>query len=693
MSISRFAIAIGILLTSLCVTPAIDGAEKNADQFHLIVDAAHTWLPPFGLDRVGRPLTVEVESSAKIRPSVELFLAAYQDGKTVARQKVDLSKAAPFIGRVVFQNWPEEIALLRRATGGDVEIARHKIDVPLLEADAAAEPDAPVNPVDLGAIFVPADYLLLEAGQGGRVDVAAISRNRDLPNLTLDVWFQSEPEKKASATLSLDKGLRKQIDLPFPKCPISPTRDTLCLSISQGTKQLWQKAIPTMIVQARPAWPRFGASRTKLRYDPPILIRREDGSFDSLPYEDGWDRELDDVVVSLPGGTRFVFWRGSSYVPFWAGTHNTAFTYEWAETRPPADGFVDSVEPLMDKELRYGRVEIVESTEARVHVRWRYQSCDFTYKVWGDWAVEDFYFYPDGFGTRVVTLTSTPGREYELLEFIVLTSRSTYPFSVLPANLVDVLFLDGPKRSLQFPFLEPADSENLKPRDVPALWRIRLHKDEQKAAISFSPRETHQPHGVYRAFSDRHQLVTPVYWGSHWPLARGKTTGRGIDDGIHKTPAHNSIMTWAYDRRPRPLESRTEDMVDTLGKKRSMHVGRYAWLIGMTDDSDERLLKRALSYARPAAISVTGGEYQGWKADRRAHRIRVTDSTVTIQITPQTACINPVFELAGANRKLGQVVSNGRILTAEEYAWDGQTLWLAGDIVGATTLRVTWKGR
>ena len=56
----------------------------------------------------------------------------------------------------------------------------------------------------------------------------------------------------------------------------------------------------------------------------------------------------------------------------------------------------------MDKELRYGRVEIVESTSARVHVRWSYQSTDFNYKVWGDEAVEDYYFYPDGFGTRVV---------------------------------------------------------------------------------------------------------------------------------------------------------------------------------------------------------------------------------------------------------------------------------------------------
>jgi len=73
------------------------------------------------------------------------------------------------------------------------------------------------------------------------------------------------------------------------------------------------------------------------------------------------------------------------------------------------------------------------------HVRWSYQSCDFRYKVWGDSAVEDFYFYPDGFGTRVLSLQSAPEGDYELSEFIVLTPPFSYPFDVLPPNMVDIL--------------------------------------------------------------------------------------------------------------------------------------------------------------------------------------------------------------------------------------------------------------
>ncbi len=40
-------------------------------------------------------------------------------------------------------------------------------------------------------------------------------------------------------------------------------------------------------------------------------------------------------------------------------------------------------------------MEILESTRARVRVRWSYQSTDLNYKVWGDQAVEEYTVYPD----------------------------------------------------------------------------------------------------------------------------------------------------------------------------------------------------------------------------------------------------------------------------------------------------------
>ena len=106
----------------------------------------------------------------------------------------------------------------------------------------------------------------------------------------------------------------------------------------------------------------------------------------------------------------------------------------------------------MDKEIRYGEVEIVKSTAARVHVRWTYQSTDFQYKVWGDQAFEDFYFYPDGFGTRTLRLKKRPGAPYELTEFIVLSAPGMYPLSFLPEQTAEMIYLDdGTRHEFYFP--------------------------------------------------------------------------------------------------------------------------------------------------------------------------------------------------------------------------------------------------
>jgi hypothetical protein len=448
-----------------------------------------------------------------------------------------------------------------------------------------------------------------------------------------------------------------------------------------------------MVVHQPPALPKFGAVVTKLRYDAPISVRNADGTFSSLNYADAWDPKLQDVVVVLPNGSRFVFWRGSSYIPFWAGQYNTGFCYEWAECEPPADG-CDAVEPLMDKELRYGRVQVIESTPARVHVRWNYQSCDFNYKVWGDSVVEDFYFYPDGFGTRVLTLQCDPKANYELNELILLTSQSTYPLSVLPPNLMDILFVDGETRELTFPFHASDQAAKMTSRDMPAVYRVRLHRDEPMSAIYFNPLEKNLPPHVYGHFVDQGQVVTPVYWGSHWPLARGNTTGGAINDRVRFTPAHNSIMTWGYFSRPTPLHSATVETADSLGQFKSMLVQTWAWLIAMSSDDNATLLQWAASYSNPPSIEAQGARLDAdpYTPERRAIRLTVEQRNVAIAIKPSTPCVNPVFELSEAPKTLAGVRLGDRLLDADDYAWDGKTLWLHATATDPVSLRLEFAG-
>jgi hypothetical protein len=373
-------------------------------------------------------------------------------------------------------------------------------------------------------------------------------------------------------------------------------------------------------------------------------------------------------------------------------------SYEWAETLPPPDGFVDCVEPLMDKELRYSRVEIVESTAARVHVRWRYQSTDFLYKVWGDMPVEDYYFYPDGFGTRVLNLKSAPGAVYEVQEFIILTPQSAFPFKVLHPRIADILFLDGQKREILFPSKgEKSTAGSLarpgigEPRDVPAVYRVRLHKDETASAISFTPINTLLPK-LFGPFTDREEMVTPFYWGSHWPLARGNMTGLAIDDRIYLSPSHNSIMTWGMNNHT-PAFTATLQTHDTLGNAKTMSHQRWYWLIGLTDASDQRLLEWAQSFRNPPSLKLEGArlDLDSYLPERRAMRLIVEKPALSITLKPSGRNVNPVFELIGAPKQLATVILGNRTLKPADYAWDGLTLWINADIDAPASLRLEFK--
>ena len=662
----------------------------------------HPWVPPFGLDRPGHGFTAVAEVNAEARPLREYWLASQANGKEVERKIVALAgifSKPPFTGKVTFTQPFEELVLFAkcRFEGAPVEVTRQKVTLPDLEAEAVARPDKLINPVNLGAILVPHDWLLLAAGQKGTVDVAAISYRRDPRTIKIAAWFESAAQTKSSKSVEFAAGKKTQIALPLPAATTTAEKDVLHVTIiSEDGKELWHKKIQIMRVNQPPRLPEFGATSLKLRYDAPISVRNpETGSFSSMDYNSAWDSSLNDVVVSLPTGSRYVFWRGSSYIPFWASQHNIGMSYEWAETLPPPDGFVDCVEPLMDKELRYSRVEIVESTPARVHVRWRYQSTDFMYKVWGDMPVEDYIFYPDGFGTRTLTLKSAIPSTYEVQEFIIIAPQSAFPFQVLDPKTVDILFIDGQKREIQFPARgEKSTPGGIKrpgvgdPRDVPAIYRVRLHKDDAAAAISFSPYNTLLP-SIFGPFYDRDQMVTPFYWGSHWPLARGNMTGMAIDDRINISPSHNSIMTWGMNNHT-PASSATLQTHDTLGRLKTMEYRRWHWLIGLTDAPDQRLLEWAQSFRTPPSLELQGArlDLDSYVAERRAMRLIVESSTPVITLKPAVRFINPVFELIGAPKTLASVALGSRSLKPTEYAWDGKILWVNADVDTTTVLKL-----
>lgn len=115
-----------------------------------------------------------------------------------------------------------------------------------------------------------------------------------------------------------------------------------------------------------------------------------------LSYYKGWDDlwrvgDYPDVVVRFDqAGYRFVLWRGTSYIPHWVTENGIWYDNEFTESFQP--GLRGSAEPMSDKTCRYSNVRIIESSDARVVIHWRYAPVDVGYKFaftdpasgWGD---------------------------------------------------------------------------------------------------------------------------------------------------------------------------------------------------------------------------------------------------------------------------------------------------------------------
>ena len=153
----------------------------------------------------------------------------------------------------------------------------------------------------------------------------------------------------------------------------------------------------------------------------PGLAERFGAFYTNLKYHDLWDNmwrepEHPDIVVKfdeLP--TSVIFWRGNRNPGWvtdtnkWVCDQSTELTdWHWDDR---GHGCQSCCEHMSDYQARHSHVRLIENTDARVLVHWRYASVDVLYKHpnscknkdnWGVWTDEYIYIYPDGVGVRKV---------------------------------------------------------------------------------------------------------------------------------------------------------------------------------------------------------------------------------------------------------------------------------------------------
>ncbi len=116
-------------LAALCLPSAAAAAEgvcnETVKAVTVTIEEGHAWRPPFGLDRVGRPITVGVEIESDQRLLREYYLAGYVNGQETERKVLSIIRRTfgrktsaealhGGVAKAILETYPEEIVLYSR---------------------------------------------------------------------------------------------------------------------------------------------------------------------------------------------------------------------------------------------------------------------------------------------------------------------------------------------------------------------------------------------------------------------------------------------------------------------------------------------------------------------------------------------------------------------------------------------------
>ena len=369
---------------------------------------------------------------------------------------------------------------------------------------------------------------------------------------------------------------------------------------------------------------RFGAYYTNLKYYP---------EWDNL-----WPVASDpDVVVRFDkSAARMVFWRGSRYSPAWVSEKGQWMADQSVELfygRRSLDK-EGCFEHMQDRRCRYSHVRVIENTDARVLVHWRYAPVSAHDNLWREdpyttracWVDEYYYIYPDQTGVRNVSwktgTTKGGGRQFQ--ESLPFTHPEQMVSEVVEDGWVTVANIEGETDTLKY-------CSDPKPREHPddLLMQRYNFKAENKPWIVFE-KGSHMRHVNDRRF--KHGVDTLDAPGScnHWPVGQAACDGRTVQAADR--PTHCCGF---------PITSPPVHQKD----------GRSWWhgLYGMGDVSMDELVYVAKSYnnAPELKIKSSGFESEGFNKGQRAYMIERKGNgdklSMKIQASKESPVFNPAF--------------------------------------------------
>jgi len=342
------------------------------------------------------------------------------------------------------------------------------------------------------------------------------------------------------------------------------------------------------------------------------------GFYTTLKFSDMWDAPRrtapdSDVVVRFDQAPiRLVFWQGANYTGDWVTENGKWYTDEFLETGGKVDcpGGEDC-EPMSDKENRYSHVRIIENSDARTVIHWRYGLCEvqnFTCANpdpstgWADWGDEYFTVYPDGVAVRKQVLwTSNFKRWHEFQETIIINAPGTRPEDNIEPTALTLGNMKGETKTYSW---SPAAPKKVDGPEDPNIQIVNM-KSQWKPFQIVSPVKS-------RVTTYTGELTYSMFeWWNHWPVAQVKSSG--ISAVAPDRPSHSSLSHLFWEPYAQTENTMTKIMLD-----------------GLTTKSAADLVPLAKSWlsAPPIEVSGQGFTSEGYDQTQRAYLVSKQSGTV-----------------------------------------------------------------
>jgi hypothetical protein len=291
----------------------------------------------------------------------------------------------------------------------------------------------------------------------------------------------------------------------------------------------------------------------------------------------------------------------------------------WPEElqRRGGQGAVGCCEHMSDSQCRFSHVRIVENTDARVVIHWRYAMVDAAFRFanydevagQGQYGDEYYYIYPDGVSTRDVTgWWPEPVHRIDQ-ETIYLSEPGTRPEDNCELEALSLANLKGEAKTYSwesgYPTLDLAE---------PVIQMVNLKSNYKPIIIA-------KPGTKIGTFScEVRKEFSHFPWWNHWPVARVASDGRYAM--VPDQAAHSSL-SWVTQPEG-------------------------AFLYGMTNKPAVEVLPMARAWIHPAAVQTGGSAFtsDGYSQSQRAYLLKRIESGDTLELELAGTADSPVFNPA-----------------------------------------------